>query len=70
VAWLACFGSQRRLISRFSVRPLMWMATGRYARLFRSADAEPFVPVVGNLFGFDTSPEFDELFRELRKGPR
>jgi hypothetical protein len=60
VAWLACFGGQRRLVSRFSVQPLTRMATGRYARLFRSADVEPFVPVVGNLFGFDTSPEFDE----------
>jgi hypothetical protein len=70
VAWLACFGGQRRLVSRFSVQPLTWMATGRCVRLVRSADAEPFVPVVGNPFGFDTSPEFDELFRELRKGPR
>ena len=70
VAWLACFGGQRRLVSRFSVQPLTWMATGRYARLFRSADTEPFLPFVGNLFGFDSSREFDELSRELRKEPR
>ena len=69
-AWLACFGGQRRLVSRFSVQPPEWFATGRCARLFRSADAEPFFPVIGKLFGFDTSPEFDELLRELWKGPR
>jgi hypothetical protein len=68
VAWFACFGGQRRLISRFGVQPLTWMATGRCARLFRSGDAEPFVPVVGNLFGFDTSRVFHEPSRELRRG--
>ena len=49
IAWLACFGGQRRLVSRFSVEPPTEFWTGHWARLFRSADAEPFIPVLGNL---------------------
>jgi hypothetical protein len=67
VAWPACFGGQRRLISRFSVEPASWFAIGRGARLFRSADAEPFVPFVGELFPSGTSAQFEEQFRALRK---
>ena len=52
IAWLACFGGQRRLVSRFSVGRPPSFRTGHWARLFRSADAEPFVPVVGNLSPF------------------
>jgi hypothetical protein len=52
IAWLACFGGQRRLVSRCSVGRPTWFRTGHWARLFRSADAEPFVPVVGNLSPF------------------
>ena len=52
VLWLACFGGQRRLVSRFSVESPTWFATGRRARLFRSAGAEPFFPVLGNLSPF------------------
>jgi hypothetical protein len=52
IAWLACFGGQRRLVSRFSVEPPTWFATGHWARLFRSAGAEPFAPVLGNLSPF------------------
>jgi hypothetical protein len=39
-------------------------------RLFSSADAEPFVPFVGELFPSQTSPQFEELVRALRKEPR
>jgi hypothetical protein len=42
--------------------------TGRWTRLFRSADAEPFVPFVGEPFPSQTSPQIEELFRALRKG--
>jgi hypothetical protein len=52
VAWLPCLGGQRRLVSRFSLELATWFATGRWARLFKCADAEPFVPVLGNLSPF------------------
>jgi hypothetical protein len=52
VAWLACFGGHRRLVSRFSVEPPTWSAMNHWARLFRSADAQPFVPVIGDLSFF------------------
>jgi hypothetical protein len=49
VAWLACFGGQRRLVSRFSLELPTWFGTGHWARLLKCADAEPFIPVLGNL---------------------
>jgi hypothetical protein len=52
VAWLACFGGQRRFVSRFSLELATLLATGHWARLFKCADAEPFIPVIGNLSPF------------------
>ena len=43
VAWLACFGGQRCLVSRFSLELPTWFGTGRWARLFKCAHAEPFM---------------------------
>jgi hypothetical protein len=52
VLWLPCFGGQRRLVSRFSLKLATWLATGHWARLYKCADAEPFIPVLGNLSPF------------------
>jgi hypothetical protein len=52
VSWLPCFGGQRRLVSRFGLELATWLATGRWARLFKCVDAEPFIPVLGNLSVF------------------
>jgi hypothetical protein len=52
VAWLACFGGQRWLLSRFSLELPTWFGTGGWARLFKCADAQPFIPVIGNLSPF------------------
>jgi hypothetical protein len=49
VAWLVCSGGQRRLVSRFSLELAPWFATGRWARVFKCAEAEPFIPVLGDL---------------------
>ena len=49
VACLACFGGQRRLVSRFSLELATWLATGRWTRLFKCADTEPFIPLLGDL---------------------
>jgi hypothetical protein len=48
-SWLPCFGGQRRLVSRFSLELPTWFGTGRWARLFKCADAQPFIPVLGDL---------------------
>ena len=34
-----------------------------------SSSERAFVPFVGELFPFQTSPQFEELFRALRKEP-
>jgi len=49
VSWLPCFGGQRRLVSRFSLELATWLATGRWTRLFKCADTEPFIPLLGDL---------------------
>jgi hypothetical protein len=38
--------------SSFSLELATWFGTGRRARLFKCADAEPLIPVVGNLSPF------------------
>jgi hypothetical protein len=53
VSWLPCFGGQRRLVSRFSLELPTWFGTGRWTRLFKCADAEPFIPALGNLSPFE-----------------
>jgi len=57
IAWLPCFGGQRRLVSRFSVGPVTWITTRHWARLLRCAAAEPFSPVIGDLLHFESTPE-------------
>jgi hypothetical protein len=49
VSWLPCFGGQRRLVSRFSLELPTRFGTCRWARLFKRADGEPFIPLLGDL---------------------
>jgi len=49
---IPCFGGERHLVSRFSLELPTWFGTGHWARLFKCADAEPFIPVLGNLSPF------------------
>jgi hypothetical protein len=64
VAWLACFGGQRRLVSRFGLELATWFGTGRWARLSaptpsRLSRSSAIYPHL-YWFGFNLRPQTDD----------